>query len=204
MRDLCIQPGMTNYSQGDEQEHILTALAAIPQGRFLDVGAFNPKVFSNTRALYERGWSGVMLEPAPEPFLSLLREYGDNERVTLIAAALGFDHGLARLWVTADATSTTSQEHYEKWRDICKFEGSYLVPTITWADVLNQFGSFEFVNIDAEGNSAELFMALLNTGMRPRCICVEHDGREGVLAAAAGPCGYRLVFRNGENAVFAI
>lgn len=195
---------MTKYSQGEEQEHILSALAGVQSGRFLDIGSFNPTTFSNVRALYESGWSGVMVEPSPEPFLSLLKEYGNDERVTLICAALGFERGLTKMYATADATSTTDQEHFDKWKSICKFDGSFWVPRVTLADILNQFGAFDFVSIDAEGISASLFLALMQTAMRPQCICVEHDTREVELLSVAGPRGYRLVYRNGENLVLSL
>lgn len=59
-------------SQFEEEKYILKAVGETP-GRFLDVGCWDPITFSNTRALVERGWSGVMIEPAPGPFIELLR-----------------------------------------------------------------------------------------------------------------------------------
>lgn len=192
------------YSQGAEQHTILKCLSHLPiPGRFLDIGAYHPTVFSNTRALYELGWSGVMVEPAPEPFLSLLKEYGNDERITLISAAVGFHKGLSVLHATADALSTTEIDHVEKWRGVAKYDGRFHVPTITIGDILNQFGAFEFVSIDTEGTSAGLFKELLRSGMLPFVICVEHDNHETELAELAGPLGYRLMLRTGENCVFA-
>lgn len=40
--------------------------------RFLEIGAWDPITFSNTRALVELGWRGVMIEPSPGPFIELL------------------------------------------------------------------------------------------------------------------------------------
>lgn len=191
------------YSQSGEQEHILRALEGIT-GRYLDIGAWNAKTFSNTRALYELGWSGVMIEPSPEPFLSLLRDYGEDERITLVLAAIGPANGLVKFYATADATSTTDTEHYRKWSKICRFYGSFRVPSITLSDITHQFGAFEFVNIDAEGLSAMVFHQLMNSGMLPKCICVEHDEKREDLKDAAGKKGYSCVFENGENLVFAL
>jgi hypothetical protein len=60
------------YSQYDEEAYIVAALTGEPS-RFLDVGAWHPTIFSNTRALVERGWGGVLIEPSPGPFINLLR-----------------------------------------------------------------------------------------------------------------------------------
>ncbi|SRR6266567_8798456 len=65
---------MNSYSQFEEQDHILRAFVRLDApGRFLDIGAWDPITFSNTRALVEMGWSGVMIEPSPGPFIEILR-----------------------------------------------------------------------------------------------------------------------------------
>ena len=65
---------MSKYSQFEEQDHILRTFAGLDSpGRFLDIGSWDPITFSNTRALVEMGWSGVMIEPSPGPFLEILR-----------------------------------------------------------------------------------------------------------------------------------
>jgi hypothetical protein len=64
---------MNNYSQFDEQDHILRAIYGIEAGRFLDIGCWDTVTFSNTRALYELGWAGVMIEPSPGPLVEMLR-----------------------------------------------------------------------------------------------------------------------------------
>ena len=100
-----------SYSQNAEEQHILRIVGDQP-GRFLDIGAYNPKLFSNTRALYERGWSGVMVEPSPGPFESLLREYGNDDRIKLICAAVTVIGGedIVTLYATQDALSTTDKK----------------------------------------------------------------------------------------------
>lgn len=192
------------YSQGVEQDSILSAVGHIKAGRFLDIGAFNAKVFSNTRALYELGWSGVLIEPSPTPLRGLIAEYGHDERVQIIGGAVGLDRGLIHMHVTDDAISTSDQDQFLKWQKHCNFIGKFWAPSISFHEILNQFGAFDFVSVDTEGTSFAIFSALLDTGMAPRCICVEHDGREGELAALAGPRGYKLICRTGENVVFSL
>ena len=202
---LCHMP--VNYSQGEEQKHILEH--AGDSGRFLDIGAWHAKNLSNTRALYERGWSGVLVEPSPEPFLGLLKEYGEDERISLVCACVGGVETLAQFHASADALSTSSQENFEKWRAVGGFYGRFYSPRVELDYLMERFGEFDFVSIDAEGSSVQIFGDLLclprfidGIGL-PKCICVEHDGRNAETLLMATAAGYREVYFSGENQVFA-
>jgi hypothetical protein len=45
---------------------------------------------------------------------------------------------------------------------------------------------------------------MLISGGKPPCCCVEHDGRLAELAQEATAVGYKLIYSNGTNAVFAL
>jgi len=188
---------MEDYSQNGEQAKILVHTPAM--GRFLDIGAYRPKELSNTRALYERGWSGVMFEPSPGPMRSLLREYGQDERITLVQAAVGPERGIYKLDVTDSAYS--GRDTRERWKQEAEFVGSIWVPFITIEDVLNQFGAFQFVNIDAEGLSMSILSCLVASAMEPPCICCEHDGFIQRAANLGEQRGYKVATINGTNIV---
>ena len=66
------------YSQNDEEKIILDLLKDQPVGRLLDIGAFDGKTFSNSLALFEKGWSGVVVEPNPESLVALIKLHGKN------------------------------------------------------------------------------------------------------------------------------
>lgn len=190
-----------SYSQYNEEAAILAAFGD-HVGRFLEIGAYHPTQFSNTRALWERGWSGVMIEAAPGPMQALLREYGKDERIVLINAALGFERSIVKMWATDDAVSTTEAANYEQWKQAGGFYGEFWTPVITLADVFNQFGGgFDFVSIDTEGTSVDVFHALMRTAAMPQVVCVEHDGRSIEVQQAAAAKGYRTAEINGTNVV---
>lgn len=189
------------FSQYEEEKHILAAFPEDKLGNFLDIGAWNAKDKSNTRALYEFGWSGVMIEPSPGPMLNLLSEYGDDPRITLVLGAVVCEASLIKLHITDDAVSTSSESEYEKWKGTAKFRGSLLTPGIPLEYLANRFGGFDFINIDAEGVSVDLFHQMLKLGWQPTCVCVETDSRLEEICAAATPKHYNLVYANGTNAV---
>lgn len=198
------------YSQNNEQDFILAACPG-DNGRFLDVGAWSAFDKSNTRALYERGWGGVLVEPSPVPFAGLKAEYGDVDRVTLIQAAVVIDPGLTeiQLYVTADAVSTTEEANYQKWREHAKFDGRIHVPAITLERIFEYYfdaalgssAEIDFVSLDTEGTSVDLLHRLFALGKRPRCICVEHDERTTEILSVATGIGYACVYASGENLV---
>lgn len=193
---------MNKYSQYDEQAAILKAFEGRERpGTFCDIGAYHPTEFSNTRALYELGWIGVMFEPSPGPMLALLKGYGLNDRVTLVQAAVGYGDDLVLMHVTDDAVSTTKNSEYEKWKGTASFHGSMLVPVVTLETIGNRFGGFDFINFDAEGFSVNLFHRALKIGWRPHCACVEHDGRLEELLSTATVEGYSATYSNGTNVV---
>lgn len=202
------------YSQNDEEAHILKHLAPMPRGRLLDIGANDGRYLSNSLALIERAWSGVLVEANPLTFALLLRNHSSNPFLDLVNAAIGTgpDYSLTRFWsATADggkpdptaALSTTQQcqRDAREWQG--RFQTPFYVPLVPMAALLNQFpGDFHFLNIDTEGTSAQLFAEFPFPDVRPLVVCVEHDGYIRTCCERAERFGYREVSRNAENLIF--
>jgi FkbM family methyltransferase len=193
---------MQNFSQNDEQQHILAACSEAT-GKLLDIGAWDAFDKSNSRALFEKGWSGVLVEPSPRPFASLQCQYWAEDRVQLIEAAVVINPNLAEveMYISDDMVSTTESANYEKWKDCARFDGKVKVPAITLERIFEQYGDFDFVSLDAEGTSVDLLRRLFEMGKRPKCVCVEHDDRMSEVMEASCPLGYACVYVSGENLV---
>lgn len=189
------------FSQYGEDDLFLPLLPEI--GRFLDIGAWHPTDKSNTRALFERGWSGILIEPSPGPLLNLLNEYADEPRIQIISAAVSCEPGLINLHVTDDAVSTADRAQYEEWKKVTKFRGMLTVPALSVHQLFTQFGgNFDFVDIDIEGASVDVFAAMLKMGPRPKVIMVEHDSRFVELSQHAEAADYRMIHENGTNRIY--
>jgi FkbM family methyltransferase len=192
-----------SYSQNDEERYILQAVGDKP-GRFLDIGAYDGVHLSNVAALIERGWEGVLVEPGLEAFDALLRNHGANERLSLIHAAVGMTAGISPFWDTPDALSTTDPRHSERWDRTAHYRPSFWIPTLTIESILRAFpGPVDFLNIDTEGSSADLFLSFPLASVRPRAMCIEHDNRVAECNSHAAVNGYRSIHVNGENILFA-
>lgn len=51
-----------SWSQGGEDLALLSVFSKIRPGRYIDIGAHHPSRFSNTRHLYQMGWTGVNID----------------------------------------------------------------------------------------------------------------------------------------------
>lgn len=192
-----------SYSQYGE-DRVLEKLFAGVTGRLLDIGAWYPKTFSNSRLLIEAGWEALLVEFSPKPVRELVAEYAANPRVKVLQAAVTVtDGGMAEYTVTDDGLSTANAEHHEKWEKNGGYYGKLWVSQMPIRQLLEQFGGdFDFVSIDTEGTSADLARHYLGAlEQLPPVICVEHDGRTVELMETAQVRGYRIVHLNGTNVV---
>ena len=196
-----------SYSQRDEQEVILRLFNALPTGRLLDIGAYRPDTFSNTRALLDQGWCGVLVEPSPGPFLSLLDHYGDNPNVQLVNAAITKNDGLVEFFdARGDAVSSTDAEHVKRWSKHSKFR-TFFTRGLTLSDLMGHVGiDLDFINIDVEGQNFWLLQEFVTNHLVWRAtlkvICIEHDSRVHEMANLVGAFKFKLVHTTAENAIF--
>jgi hypothetical protein len=135
----------------------------------------------------------------------LLEEYGKDPRISLVQAAVterSIPWQMSTMQMTDDCLSTSDKEMFERWKTEKAFLGLISVPAITWEQLVNQFKHFDFVNIDAEGCSADLFLRMLDIGIYPLCCCVESDGQRDQLHTKAWEHGYSTIYFNECNMVF--
>jgi len=77
------------YYAQDEQDIFLDAffeLYPAEHRTFVEVGAFDPRMFSNSRRLLDKGWRGIMIEPSPDAILRLRAEPHPGATVVEMAA----------------------------------------------------------------------------------------------------------------------
>src|SRR2546422_7104389 len=56
---------LPSYSQNAEDVRLWRVLQDLDDGFYVDVGAGHPNLDSVTQLFYERGWSGINIEPGP-------------------------------------------------------------------------------------------------------------------------------------------
>jgi FkbM family methyltransferase len=190
------------YSQNNEEQIILKYLGD-STGTFLDIGAYDGITFSNTYELVKRGWKGVMVEASPRTFIKLqtnVEEFKNN--LTLVNACIVTDaEKLVDFYDNIQATATHNLPNVEKWKKETPFD-MIAVMTCHHKTLLEKVGHmYDFVNIDVEGSSTDLFMCLYDELPDVKIWCVEHDGNDKEIIEKAKGC--KVLLRNGENLILA-
>src|SRR5665647_1639724 len=166
-----------SYAQHGEDVILWRALGGRASVFYVDVGAFDPTYDSVTRALYERGWRGINIEPQPDRIQAFEDERPEDLNLNL---AIGDQDGTIELilpdnpgWAsTLDPTLTgadpsTSQVLVVQLRRLDTLLADL---AITHVDVLK---------IDVEGAEPAVVRGLLGGPVRPR-VCVVEGVAPGV------------------------
>lgn len=194
------------YSQNDEETHIVKYFNG-HTGRFLDIGAYDGKTFSNTYRLYELGWGGVLIEPDEKAWAGLVANYVDSDRTHLIKAALSDKNGTQVFYTShGGAVSTTCPRHRDKWtKGGAKFDET-IVDCITIDTVLQDYGEqFDFVNLDAENTNISLMKLLPFDRIKPKLVSIEYDHKVQEVKAYCAQFGLiKEIYHSSENVILGI
>lgn len=166
----------TSFAQNGEDVILNRVLAGVENGAYVEVGANHPRIDSVSRSFYDRGWSGIAVEPNPY-YAALYRAERPRDR-TIEAAVTGSTEpsiilhliegtGLSTLM---DAVSVDHASHGMTVVDV-------VVPTIRLDEVIamNGLGGAEihFLMIDTEGAELQVLQSIDLTKVRPWILIIE-------------------------------
>jgi FkbM family methyltransferase len=199
---------MISYAQNAEDVILNRAFRDQAKGFYIDVGAAHPEVDSVTKLFYDRGWSGINVEPGAEYFGSLSQQ---RPRDLNLKVALSSKRGKATLYKIPPYMGLSSlhrDEVFTLGTSLPKTsQTSEEVDIRTLKDLCEEFvqGSIDFLKVDVEGEERSVLEGGDFTRFRPRVIVVEstkpmtpvenHGGWEPLLLDA----GYFFCAFDGLN-----
>jgi FkbM family methyltransferase len=167
-----------------------------PKGTFVEVGAYQPIELSQTYALEQRGWSGILIEPVPE-HAAAIRAVRSSP-VFEVACGAPEDHG-KQLPIRVSGGLSTMRSH-DLTHDLAAREPRN-VPVVTLDSVLEKAGisSIDFLSIDVEGMEIAVLRGFSIERYRPRLALIE-DHCDGLAKHRyMRSLGYKLVRRSDLN-----
>lgn len=195
-----------SYGQNNEDVVLWRALGSIRAGFYVDVGANEPVLHSVTKAFYDRGWSGINIEPLPDDARRLEaerpRDHTVQAAITSAAAESITIHMFAGTGLST-LDDSLAKRHARSGFSRVDIE----VPALSLSDVLEKHqppnGEIHFLKIDVEGAEADVLASVDLRRWRPWVVVVEatapltneptHAGWEPTLLTA----GYRFCLFDG-------
>lgn len=142
-----------SYAQNFEDVMLWRALKDVEKGFYVDVGAAWPENDSVTKAFYDKGWSGINLEPNPS-FFKLLQE--GRMRDTNLNIAAGDMASKLELKVIEGTGLSTLDDNIARTHEEKGWSASTVVVDVKplsqiLGDNLKENQSIHFLKVDAEG-----------------------------------------------------
>ena len=148
-------PPFESFAHNDEDVVLWRALAraGLDKGRYIDVGANRPTDVSVSRAFYDRGWRGIVIEPAPGSAESLRQQRPDDIVIEAVVTADG-GHSTPPYERHDPGRSTPDDGGGTTHRNAGPARRAVEMPTRTLDDILAQAGwtgsEIHFLSIDVE------------------------------------------------------
>jgi FkbM family methyltransferase len=166
---------VTSYSQCAEDlivKMFLQVGAPTEQGFYVDVGCHHPRRGSNTFGFYKAGWCGILIDMEEDKVrvaqmarrrdVVVQSAISDRTEILSIYSPSEFSTN-----ATIDADTAAHHSDYHRRNT---------VTTETLTEVLDRCDcpeTFEFLNIDCEGNDFRVLKGLSLVKYEPKVICIE-------------------------------
>ena len=197
---------MISYAQNFEDVLLSRCFRDVTEGFYVDIGAYDPVVDSVTKHFYDRGWSGINIEPG-----SVFRRLADDRpRDTNLKLALSDHSGMVTLYEYPEhpGLSTLEQELPAALRDIVTPRIELAVPCATLNEVLAKYvmeKPIQFLKVDVEGHEPSIISSTDWRLFRPEILIVEAtvpttaEPSDLTWEAILVESGYRFVYFDGLN-----
>lgn len=155
-------------------------------GTFVEIGANDGIKHSNTRALAELGWSGLLVEPIKSVYEDLRHNYKYLNRIQTARFAITNKKGFAYMNINEDRElSTMDPDGMNVIKDIGFFNGRYTttqrVRSLTLDLVCSRYNiiNIDLLIIDVEGHEHAVLEGFNNPNLLPKMAIIELHEESG-------------------------
>jgi len=163
-----------SYAQSGEDMILDTIFCNVKNGFYIDIGANNPWVQSNTYFFYRKGWRGINIDALPGMKISFDKH---RPRDINVEAAIDNDEKELHYYMFKSSFyNTFSQNDAEKIKQHSPLIGMKTIRTTSLSNILNQYNveNIDFLSCDVEGMDINVFKSNDWAKYRPKIIITEY------------------------------
>lgn len=196
------------YAQYGEENFLSKFFSDKKEGFLVDIGAADGVRYSNSRALIEMGWSGLLVEPNINSFEKLKSLYEGDRKVILENLGCS-DESVESADFYIDKNdefeqlSTFSNTQVDKCKKIfnCEFEKNK-VRVIKTSDLFKNHSitKIDFLSVDTEAFDTKVINGIDLNECDIKLICIEHNSDE--ITKKLNDFGYSVCYQTIGNIFF--
>ena len=170
------------YSQWGEDKFITQYFKDREKGVYLDIGCFNPFMYSNTCLLYNKGWNGINIDinPTSIDLFNIARPDDFNICTTINEEKkifrVHFDHPFSPLNTLDKNYYKNSGKFFTPNKEIFTIASKSINEVIKLSGIKK---GIDFVNIDVEGSDYKILTQINIQKLKPKLISIETHNVDG-------------------------
>ncbi len=170
----CEKPAFAHWGEDMVAAHFLSE---VEHGFYVDLGCYHPSLYSNTKLLHDRGWSGINVDPNP----FMMQEFARERPADInLGIAIGAEEGVADLvvfhdWASSNTISPDFADYIAKRHNITA-EQVIRTPVRPLREVLREHARerrIDFLNIDIESIDIQALESNDWERYRPALLAIE-------------------------------
>ena len=186
-----------SYAQHGEDE-LIELIFPSGVSSFIDIGANDGVLFSNTYKFSQNGAFGLCVEPLRRSFIKLKLNHFLHPKVKCLNAAVSDFNGC--LFITDEGYESTLSKVSKSIST-----NAYRVKTFTFDKILEKYSNFinvDLLSVDVEGHEKEVFKGLTNSNFVAKVIVLESDkSKIDELLSISSLRFHRPILHNGLNTI---
>lgn len=199
--------GCVSFAQHGDDLVILNifGLLGIERPSYLDLGAHDPVIISNTALLYEKGSRGVNVEANPNLYSNFLTQRPEDTNVNV---GVGLRNGDFTFYMYSPTSgrNTFCKEEVKSLEGVLSVKQEISLPMLTLSEIVKMYCGGIYPDIllsDLEGLDYEVVESADFSNSKPKVIVIETRKQDtDKVKSLLQRKGFKIYCRMGENLFF--
>ena len=208
-----------DFSQFGEEKVLFNIFQRISSKKklnntYIDIGGFDPIKFSNTYKLYQKNWSGLVIEPNKDKTKNWKKIRPRDHVISSAVVEKSYEKKVLKIFFDKKNSAMSTAYPLSNVDKLGHYDASVIKFNEIISICKNKYGNPSFLNIDIEGNEEKILMELKDLNFIIPIICAEifldekkmkysvFDYKDLPAIISLEEIGYYLININGPSLIF--